>query len=266
MSGRGDRNNTIAVDDFPSFGAATVSSFEAVMSATSALLYLLVAAAALAKAPRDRRVHAFVLLALANVAPLLVPVLFWYRGAVAFTKPLIFALALSLTAGSLVLFHFFQIFPWRRPWIREHGRWLAAGYVIGPAITLLMWGMPDSLADLNETQALILLAIGLPAMVTVGIILPFAGLFSLYKSWLTTTRLNLEAARASLLAILVSQLGGGILSILVIPLLHLVLPEGSWLTIASGLLLVFGLLMPLAFWAAVWHYDVLAMDPELQVK
>ena len=24
--------------------------------------------------------------------------------------------------------------------------------------------------------------------------------------------------------------------------------------------------MPLAFWAAVWHYDVLAMDPELQVK
>lgn len=115
------------MDEFPSFASATVGSFEAVMSAISALLYLFVAAAALAKAPRDGRVRAFVVLALANVAPLLVPVLFWYRGAVAFTRPLIFALAVSLTVGSLVLFHFFQIFPWRRPWIREHGRWLVAG-------------------------------------------------------------------------------------------------------------------------------------------
>jgi hypothetical protein len=255
------------VDEFPSFASATVGSFEAVMSAISALLYLFVAAAALAKAPRDGRVRAFVVLALANVAPLLVPVLFWYRGAVAFTRPLIFALALSLTVGSLVLFHFFQIFPWRRPWIREHGRWLVAGYVIGPiVVALLMGSMPDDLLDLTETQSMIALVVGVPAMMGVGIILPFAGLFSLYKSWLTSTRLHIEAARTSLLGILVSQLAGGILSILVIPLLHLVLREGSLLTITSALLLIFGLLMPIAFWLAVWYYQALDIDPHLEVE
>ena len=60
---------------------------------------------------------------------------------------------------------------------------MAAGYVWSrgrPADG----SMPDSLADLTETQSMIVLAVGVPAMVAVGIILPFAGLFSLYKSWL----------------------------------------------------------------------------------
>ena len=125
------------------------------MSATSALLYLLVAAAALAKAPRDRRVHAFVLLALANVAPLLVPVLFWYRGAVAFTKPLIFALALSLTVGQPGAVPFLSDFSLASA-LDPRARTLVGGRIRDRPIVvaLLMGGMPDSLVDLNETQAL----------------------------------------------------------------------------------------------------------------
>ena len=110
---------------------------------------------------------------------------------------------------------------------------------------------------------MIALVVGVPAMMGVGIILPFAGLFSLYKSWLTSTRLHIEAGRTSLLGILVSQLAGGILSILVIPLLHLVLREGSLLTITSALLLIFGLLMPIAFWLAVWYYPGAGYRPSL---
>src|SRR5258708_21660391 len=48
--------------------------------------------------------------------------------------------ALSLMMGSLLLFHFTQVFPWRRPWIRAHLRWLAAGYVVVPiAVAVPAW-------------------------------------------------------------------------------------------------------------------------------
>ena len=97
-------------------------------------------------------------------------------------------------------------------------------------------------------------------MVLIGIVLPFAGLLSLYKSWLASKRYDDRGARASLLGILIGQLGGGVLSLLVIPLLHFVLPEGPWLTIASGCLLAFGLLMPIAFWLGVWRYRALEID------
>jgi len=56
---------------------------------------------------------------------------------------------------------------------------------------------------------------------------------------------------------LVSQLAGGVLTILVIPLLRLVAPRGPWVTIAAALLFAFGLLMPVAFAAAVWRYRML---------
>ena len=60
--------------------------------------------------------------------------------------------------------------------------------------------------------------------------------------------------------ILISQMAGGVLTILIIPLLHLVAPTGPWATIAGALLFAFGMLMPLAFAAGVWKYRVLDLD------
>jgi hypothetical protein len=244
------------------FGSATVGSFEAIVSLLSATLYLVVAFAAVAKAPRDVRVHLFLLIAITNLFPYVVPVLFWQRGQMAFTKVVILGMSLSITLGSLALLHFFQIFPWRRPWILEHGRWLAAGYFVCPVLVGgLILAMPDDLVDLTETGGLALLVVGLPATVLIGIVIPFAGILSLYKSWLTSKRYDVRSARSALLGMFIGQLGGGVLSILVIPLLHFVLPEGPWLSIASGSFLVFGLIMPIAFWAGVWRDGVLRLDP-----
>ena len=73
---------------------------------------------------------------------------------------------------------------------------------------------------------------------------------------------RLEAARVTTFWILISQMAGGVLTILIVPLLHFVAPKGPWVTIAAVLLFACGLLMPLAFAAAVWKYNVLNLDPE----
>jgi hypothetical protein len=107
-----------------------------------------------------------------------------------------------------------------------------------------------------------LLVVGLPVVILVTVVLPVAGLISLYRSWTDARRFDVAAARWPTLAILVSQAAGGILTIVVMPLLHLALPGGPWPTIAAALLFGFGLLMPIAFALAVWRFDTLGLDPD----
>jgi hypothetical protein len=102
----------------------------------------------------------------------------------------------------------------------------------------------------------------LPILVLLGIVVPFAGLLSLFKSWQEAKARNLPAARRVTMWMLVSQLGGGVLTILVIPLLRLVAPTGPWVTIAAALLFGFSLLMPIAFAAAVWRFRLLESSPD----
>ena len=83
---------------FPTFGPASVGMFEAILSAVSAALYLLIACAALLRAPRDSRARLFLLIAITNLAPYLIPVLFWSRGQVAFSKPVTVFKAVLLPA------------------------------------------------------------------------------------------------------------------------------------------------------------------------
>src|SRR5262249_12048391 len=106
-------------------------------------------------------------------------------------------------------------------------------------------------------QSLVILAVLVPTVFIVGVVLPFAGLLSLYKSWQEAKAAGYDGARVTTLLILVSQLAGGVLTILVIPLLHVVLPSGPWVAIAPGLLFGFGLLMPIAFAIGVWKYRLL---------
>ena len=259
---------------------AVATTFEVVAAIVSAVLYLGVGFAALLRAPRDVRARVFMATALASAAPYSVTVLLWARGAdAAFTLPVMATVGLSLMLGSLTLFHFAQVFPWRRPWITAHWRWLMAGYLLAPvALAVPLWivgpffqeiasvsttgsgGLGAVSVGLPESLALLLLVV--PALFVLGLVLPFAALLSLYKSWLAAKAAVVRSARVATLWVLISQMGGGVLTILIIPLLHLVAPTGPWATIAAVLLFAFGLLMPIAFAAGIWKYDVLSLDAD----
>jgi hypothetical protein len=185
--------------------------------------------------------------------------------------------AVSLAAGSVALFHFTQVFPSRRPWIDSRGLWLAAAYaVLPPAATIGALALlpiiqlavqvseptgSGGLGAVSSASAVLMLFVLIPVIFVVGIVLPFAALLSLYKSWQEAKRDGRDAARVTTLTILISQLAGGVLTILIVPLLHLVAPAGPWVTIAATLLFGFGLLFPVAFAIGVWKYR-LVLQPD----
>ena len=258
------------------------TAFDAISSTVSALLYLAVAFAALWRAPRDARTRIFLATALASAAPYMVTALLWRRGtSAAFNAPIITFVALSLMMGALALLHFTQVFPWRRPWIKSHGAWLYAGYIVVPLTMAAAWlltrdmraalaGVPTAgsggvgavSAGVSEISLLIAALGALPVLFVLGVVVPFAGLLSLYKSWKAAAAAGIESARVTTFWMLISQLAGGVLTILIIPLLRLVSPPGPWVTIAAALLFAVGLLMPIAFALGVWRYRVLDLDPD----
>ena len=198
---------------------------------------------------------------------------------------MVIVVGLSLMFGSLTLFHFTQVFPWRRPWIRAYARWLYAGYLavaivavtIAVAAGAVAWKIAGAFGDLeatgsgglgavsagiSEAAAVLIILVALPVLVGLGVAVPFAALWSLYKTWLAAKSAGVESARVTTYWILISQMGGGVLTILIIPLLRFVAPTGPLVTIAAVLLFAFGLLMPIAFAAGIWQYRVLDLDPE----
>lgn len=245
----------------------SVTAFDAFAGVASAVLYLSVALATYAHAPRDIRARVFAIIALASVPPYLLPALLGRIGAGALFGIATAATAVSLAVGSLALFHFTQVFPQRRPWIRAHGIWLVAAYLVLPlAASIGAWALmpmlqnmsnPSTPADIGVLTPVVLLVVFIPAVFAAGIVLPFAGLLSLYKSWQEAKADGRGAARVTTLAMLISQLAGGVLTILIVPLLHLIGASGPLVTIASGLLFGFGLLMPVAFAIGVWTYRLL---------
>lgn len=260
------------------------TAFDAWSGVISAALYLLVAIAALAGAPRDARARVFFAIAVCSTVPYTIPALMWLRGNAAASRPAVFfAAGISIAAGSVALFHFTQVFPSRRPWIRAHGVWLPRLYasVIAAAaiatraflpLARVMNGMAsqvasadpaiggrvlDGAAQIDTLQVVMLLAVLLPTVLAAGIVLPFAGLLSLYKSWQDARHESRDGAGRVTLTILISQLAGGVLTILIVPLLHLAAPTGPWAPAAAGLLFGAGLLFPIAFAAGVWKFRVL---------
>ena len=261
------------------FTPPSATAFEAFSAIAAAAVYMIAGSAALARAPRDIRARLFFATALSSVAPYAVPFLIWSRGTdAAVTVPVMTAVAVSLMAGSLTLFHFAQVFPWRRPWLRAHARWLYAGYaaipvlvtVLVPVFKTLFAGVAASgsgdigavSAGIAEGLVLVLLAIVVPAVFLFGVVMPCAAVYSLFKSWHAARDWGEDAARVTTCWILASQMAGGVLAVLIIPLLRFVAPTGPWVTIGAILLVAFGLLMPLAFAAGVWKYGVLSLDPD----
>jgi hypothetical protein len=265
--------NDAAMDTMTLLQPPAATAFDAVSSLLAAAVYLLVAFAALAHAPRDPRVRIFLVTAAASAPPYCLTALIWERGAgAALSKPVLLIVAVSLMVGSLALLHFAQLFPWRRPWIRAHGRWLTAGYATVAALAILAAfltppldngdGLGAMSASSAELLVLMVVVVGIPALFLFGLVVPFAGVLSLYKSWLAARAHAGAGPRVTTLWMLISQMGGGVLAIVIIPLLRIAAPRGPWVTMAAALLFGCSMLMPAAFAAGIWKLGVLDLDIE----
>ena len=242
----------------------TPTTFDALTTAITAAVYVAVAVAAFAAAPRDVRTRVFLAVALLNIGPASGAVVLWREGAHAeFTRPLVGLLAVTTLAGSLALFHFAQVFPWRRPWIAKYLRYLVAGYLVvavAPVVVIAL--APRSVDEVTVVHALAALAVVLPLVGIAGIFVPLAGLMSLYKSYLDARAAGMRQAARATFWMLVSQLAGGVLAAIVLPLLHMVSVPTAWTTAASALFFAFGILMPVAFAAAVMKFRLLELNVE----
>lgn len=247
----------------------SATAFDAAASSVSLLIYLVVAIAAVARAPRDTRARVFLAIAITSAVPYVLSPLQWWKGNRVYTPSVIVLTAVSFAIGSAALFHFTQVFPRRRPWIRAHFRWLAAAYVVLPVPVAIISWIAGSLmlavtsdsgglgaVSAGATVSLVLLLM-IPAIFLVGIVLPFAGIMSLVASLREARRTADEPARVVTFWMVISQLAGGVLAVLVLPLLHFIGVATLWATLFAALTYAFALLMPVTFAVAVRRYGLL---------
>ena len=244
--------------------APSATAFDAVASAASLLVYLVVALVALARAPRDARARTFLAVALASAVPYALSPLQWWKGNDIYTPSVIALTSAAFTVGSVALFHFTQVFPHRRPWISAHGRWIVAAYLVLPPPVavisraldaLLVAGSPagggigtagaGGIGVVAPEVAILLVVLLIPAILVVGVLLPCAGVLSLVKSWRDAD--GRAKDRESTLWMLISQLGGGVLSVLILPMLHVIGIGAPWSVLIAALAYAFALLLPIAF-------------------
>src|SRR5215472_8010859 len=128
--------------------------FDAWTGVISAALYVVVGIAALTYAPSDRRARTFFAVAIASLAPYLFPALSGRIGTGRLMSAAAVAIAASLAVGSVALFHFAQVFPSRRPWIRKYGVWLGAAYAVLPVAAVIgTWALLPVLRVMSEMSS-----------------------------------------------------------------------------------------------------------------
>lgn len=243
------------------FAAPAVTLFDAVTSALAGALYLAIAIAAAIRAPRDERTRVFVVIAVADAVAYAGPPLQYWAAIPIISRAVVLATFAAMAEGSLALFHFALVFPWKHRWLARCREWLLAGYLVVPAAVLwLGFFMPESLSTISVSYVIAWLVVGVPLLIGLGIVLPLIALLVLYRNCLTARALHIERARVPVLGVFVSQLGGGVLAVLVSPLIHIVAPAGPWEPLIAGALFGFGILMPIAFGSGVWRYGVLDLD------
>jgi hypothetical protein len=135
--------------------------------------------------------------------------------------------------------------------------------VMGAAMTLMSSDAGGGLGAVSAGVAEPLLPailVGILAIFLVGVVVPFAALMSLVNSWREAKTRADEPARATTLWMLISQLAGGVLAVLILPMLHLIGIGAPWSTAIAACAYGFSLLMPLTFAAAVWKYRLLDVN------
>lgn len=237
---------------------------DAITQAIAGAVYLTVGLGAWLRAPRDIRTRVFLGFSLANLVVFVVPAISWIRGLTAggtLPRSATATLLSGLGVGALLLFHFTQVFPRRRPWIRTAGIQMAVAYILTPfAISGLIVFMPPNPALITAPYVLAVVVFGFPLMVLLGFVVPVAAIFSLVKSHREVQQDGLTRMKLPLEWILISQIAGGTLALVFAPVLTVVAPDSAT---QAGLTLVIwalGLLTPLAVAAAVWKFDLLSID------
>ncbi len=253
--------------DLMTLPAPAFTTLDGVMQSIAAACYLVIGTAAWLRAKRDIRTQVFLAFSVANLIVFGIPTLWWIRG---MTDPrklpagATAAVMAGLGVGALLLFHFTQVFPRRRPWIKSSGSQMAIAYGLAPlAIAGLVWFAPASPAMLTGPYVLAVIVFGFPLLVLLGIVLPVTAVVSLVRSHREVLQQEgLAHLKRPLEWILISQIGGGTLAILFAPVLTTLAPNSVTLTVVTLLIWALGLLTPLAVSAAVWKYDVLAISAD----
>jgi hypothetical protein len=252
--------------DLSSLPAPTFTAVDGVTQGIAAVVYFVIGIAVWLRATRDIRTRVFLALSLANVVVLGVPTFWWLRG-LSDPSKLPFAATASILAalglGTLLLFHFAQVFPRRRPWIKDAGPQLTIAYGLVPvAIVGLIRFVPDSIDKLTLHYIIALLVFGFPLLVLLVVVLPVTGIVSLLRSYREISGGPLAYLRKPLELILLSQIGGGTLAILFAPVLAVIAPNSVLQSVLTVVIWAVALLTPLAVAMAVFKLNVLALDAD----
>lgn len=260
-----------------------LTAFDAVTQLVAAAVYIGIGAAALAQASRDERTRVFCALGVAHAIGFSIPAIGWLLGVKdpqALNRVPLGIMLASLSVGALLIFHFSQVFPRRRPWIRAAGIQLPIAYAVTPlAVFLLARWWPLSIAEVTAKFGLAFLLFGFPLLVLLGLVLPVASIVSFLRSLREQPPSNpvqgpvaavdstpVPDARPTIFGILLSQLAGGALGLLVLGPLSAVAPDSFAVTIVAMTVWLLGLLTPVAFAAGVWKYRVLEIPIELSAE
>jgi len=252
--------------DLNNLPAPVFTTVDGLTQAIAAAVYLLAGVAGWLRARHDIRTRVFLGFSVANLVIFGIPTFWWLRGTTDPTKlpvPATAAVMAALGVGALLLFHFTQVFPRRRPWIRSSGFQMAIAYVLAPVtIATLVWFAPATLAALKTPYILVVVVFGFPLLMLLGFVLPVAAIVSLLRSHREVQQAGPAPLKRPIEWIILSQVAGGTLAIVFAPVLAVVAPEGllqSALTIAIW---AFGLLTPAAYAAAVWKYNLLQVSAD----
>jgi hypothetical protein len=252
--------------DLTKIPAPVFTTLDGVTQAVAAICYVSIGAAAWARASSDIRTRVFLAIGLANLVVFGVPTLWWLRGTTDPTKLPVAATAAitaGLGVGALLLFHFSQVFPRRRPWIRTSGVQMSVAYFLVPvAIAGLIWFAPPTLEAVRPAYMVALIVFGFPLVVLLGIVLPVTAVVSLARSHHDLRQSGAARLKRTVEVILLSQIGGGTLAVVFAPVLTTAAPNSLSLSILTVIIWLLGLLTPLAYAAAVWKCDVLSISPD----
>ena len=260
-----------------------LTAFDAVTQLIAAALYVAIGAAGLGQAPRDERTRVFFALGIAHAVGFSIPAVGWMLGITdpeAFNRIPLGVMLAALSLGALLMFHFSQVFPKRRPWIRESGPQLPIGYaLIGPAVILLVRWWPVTKEAFTTQFGLVFILFGFPLLVLMGLVLPVASIVSFLRSLReqpSTTRAQmigdtgdarpLPDARPTIFGILLSQLAGGALGLLVLAPLSKAAPDSFAVTLVALTVWMLGLLTPLAYAAGIWKYRALEIGADTSAE
>jgi hypothetical protein len=252
--------------DLTTLPAPVFTSLDGITQTFAAVCYVGIGTAAWIRATADIRTRVFLAFSIANFVVFAVPTVWWLRGFADPSKmplPATTAVMAALGVGALLLFHFTQVFPRRRPWIKSSGIQMAVAYCLAPlTIAGLVWFAPANMQGLKPLYVLALIVFGFPLIVLLGIVLPVTAMVSLARSLRELQQTGPADLKRPVELILLSQIGGGMLAVLFAPVLAVVAPNSIAQSVLTLIIWVLGLLTPAAFAAAVWKCNVLSISAE----